>query len=505
MTSTLTTEPAVRGRRPLGYVIAVLMLVAIVSSFESTMMYTALPSLMKDFNTDASTASWVLTGFLLVGAASAAISGRLGDIFGRKRVLIILLIASLAGSIISLLSHDILGVIAGRAVQGLAGGLLPLCFGIIREAVAEKSLSIAISLVAGTAMLAGAAGNIVAGNIVDTLGWHYIFVFAAVLAVVTTAGALFLQGTRPDGPRDRIDWLGGILFAPGLGLVLLGINAAQGVGWASPIVIGSIGVGLIVLAGWVFWEVRHPKPMVNVRLFAKRNFGLTMLAGALLGIPLGISGFMGQLIMQYPTQAPVGFGISAGTAGTVSFCIGLFGFALSPLSGRIARHGRARTSLIIGASAGVIAAILTALSAAVWDSFPGFVISQIVLTVSTAFVLSSLPMLVVETAPAANTGEATGMYTVVQTAFSGVGTAVGVSILAAFTLPGAHFSSAGGYIAAFVLVAVLCLVALFIAFALRVNRTVEPGIGFDAVAAEGGPASASAEATAAANEPTATH
>ncbi|GAA1967925.1 MFS transporter [Agromyces allii] len=472
MTSTQTTEPAAASRRrPLAFVIAVLMLVAVVSSFESTMMYTALPSLITEFDSTESAVSWVLTGFLLVGAASAAISGRLGDIFGRKRVLIILLVASIAGSVISLVSNDIQGVILGRAVQGLAGGLLPLCFGIIRDAVASKHLTTAVSLVAGTAMLAGAAGNIIAGNILDAFGWRSIFAVAIGMAVVTVVGALFLRAETPVGPRDRIDWLGGILFAPGLALVLFGINAAHGLGWFSPIVLGCIVLGIAVLVGWYVWELRHPTPMVNVRLFAQRNLGLTMLAAALLGMPLGMSGYLGQLIMQYPTEAPVGFGMAAAAAGAVSFVIGLFGFALSPLSGRIARNGRARISLMIGASAGIIAAVLTALGAAVWHSFPAFVVSQVVLTVSTAFVLSALPMLVVESAPAKNTSEATGMYTVVQTAFTGVGTSLSTSIMAAFILPGAHFSSEAGYIAVFAVVAVLSLAALVVATQLRTPKS----------------------------------
>ncbi|MWB97561.1 MFS transporter [Agromyces seonyuensis] len=470
MTSTQTSDPTTAKRRPIGFVIAVLMLVAIVSSFESTMMYTALPGLITEFDSTESAVSWVLTGFLLVGAASAAISGRLGDIFGRKRVLVILLVASIAGSVISLLAADISGVIIGRAVQGLAGGLLPLCFGIIREAVAAKSLTVAVSLVAGTAMLAGAAGNIIAGVIIDSAGWRYIFVAAIAMTVVTVVGALFLHGSTPEGPRDRIDWLGGILFAPGLALVLFGINAAHGLGWVSPVVLGCIGLGVLVLVGWYFWERRHATPMVNVRLFSQRNLGLTMLAAALLGIPMGMAGYLGQLIMQYPTEAPVGFGLAAAAAGAVSFAIGLFGFALSPLSGRIARNGRARISLMIGAGAGVLAAVLTALGAAVMHSFPMFIVSQVVLTVSTAFVLSALPMLVVESSPAKNTSEATGMYTVIQTAFSGVGTSLSTSIMAGYIAEGSHFSSEAGYIAVFTLIAVLSLAAFVIAALLRTPK-----------------------------------
>jgi MFS family permease len=207
-----------------------------------------------------------------------------------------------------------------------------------------------------------------------------------------------------------------------------------------------------------------------VRYFAQRNLGLTYLITALTGFGLGGAGYLGQLIMQYPTAAPVGFGIPAGAAGLTSFCIGLFGFLLSPLAGRIARGGRAKTSFIISAVSGIIAAILTAMSATVWDSFPAFIFSQVILTISTAFLLSSIPMLVVEGAAAKNTSEATGISTVIQTASSGIGTSVSAAILGAFAVQLTQEfapSSETGYIVIFALTAVLTGIALVAALFLK--------------------------------------
>ncbi len=449
--------------KPFAYILTVLILAAVTSSFESTMMYTALPSLEEGFGVDISAASWVLTGFLLVGAASAAIAGRLGDVFGRKRVLLVLLIASVFGSVISLAIPTIGGVILGRAIQGVAGGIIPLAFGIIREHVNKKNLSIAIAVTAGAAMLAGAGGNLVSGYIVEFAGWHWIFVVSGVLTLLTTILAIWLPGSIRTGARDRIDWLGGILFAPAIGLILFGINVSTGLGWASPVVWTMMGVGLVLLAFWAIWEYRQKTPMVNVRYFAQRNLGLTYLITALTGFGLGGAGYLGQLIMQYPTAAPVGFGVAPGAAGLTSFCIGLFGFLLSPLAGRIARGGRAKTSFIISAVAGIIAAILTALSATVWDSFPAFIFSQVILTISTAFLLSSIPLLVVEGSAAKNTSEATGISTVIQTASSGIGTSVTAAILGVFAVQlTEHFapSSEIGYIIIFAVTAVLTGIAL---------------------------------------------
>ncbi|WP_394554780.1 MFS transporter [Agromyces sp. MMS24-JH15] len=471
----LTFTGAVRSAspRPFGYILSVLILAAVTSSFESTMMYTALPSLEAGFGVDISAASWVLTGFLLVGAASAAIAGRLGDVFGRKRVLVILLIASVAGSVISLVVPTIGGVILGRAVQGLAGGILPLAFGIIREHVSAKNLSIAIAVTAGAAMLAGAGGNLIAGYIVQFSSWQWIFVVSGVLTVVTTILAAWLPDSVRTGIRDRIDWLGGILFAPAIALILFGINVSTGLGWASPVVWGMIGIGALVLVFWAIWEAKQQAPMVNVRYFAQRNLGLTYLITALTGFGLGGAGYLGQLIMQYPTAAPVGFGIPAGAAGLTSFCIGFLGFLLAPVSGRVARGGHAKTSFVISAVTGIIAAVLTAMSATVWNSFPAFIVSQVILTVSTSFLLSSLPLLVVEGAAARNTSEATGISTVIQTAASGIGTSVSAAILAVFAIevsevaPGFEASTEQGYVVIFALTAVLTALALVAAIFLK--------------------------------------
>ncbi|MFT4306580.1 MAG: MFS transporter [Microbacterium sp.] len=468
--SPFTAAVRTSGSRSFPYILVVLVLAAVTSAFEATMMYTALPSLEEDFGVDISTASWVLTGFALVGAASAAISGRLGDVFGRKRVLIVLLLASILGSVVSLVVPSISGVILGRAIQGLAGGILPLAFGIVREHVKEKNLSVAVAVTAGAAMVAGAVGNVVAGYIVQFAGWHWIFVVSGVLTLVTAILAIWLPASLRSGQRDRIDWIGGILFAPGLALVLFGVNASTGLGWGSALVWGMIGIGGLVLVFWAIWEARISAPMVNVRYFAQRNLGLTFVITALTGFGLGGAGYLGQLIMQYPTEAPVGFGIDPGPAGLTSFCIGLFGFALSPLAGRIARGGRGRVSFTISAVAGIVAAVLTALSATVWDSFPLFVVSQLVLTVSTSFLLSSLPTLVIEGSAPENTSEVTGIQTVIQTAFSGVGTSVSSAILAVFAVQvavGFTPSSETGYVITFVVTAVLTAIALVVSFGLR--------------------------------------
>lgn len=467
----ITRRTDARPARPVPFIVGVLILAAIVSSFEATMMYTALPDIIVQFKTTPSNAGWILTGFLLVGAASAAISGRLGDAFGRRNVMIVVLAASIVGSLVSLGSNSLAGLIVGRSIQGLAGGLVPLCIGILRENLQKKSLPVAVAVVAGAAMWGGAAGNVVAGNIVDAWGWHKVFLVAALLAAATVVGACFLPRSVTRSGLGRIDWLGGLLLAPGIALALYGVNQSSSWGWSNSKTIGFVAGGIAVLALWVGWELRVDKPLINIRFFSDRKLGLTLIATALVSFgTLGVSGFAGQLIFQMPKMAPVGLGLTAGQAGDLSFAIGLVGFLITPLSGRISRNGRARNALVAGSVFGLAAAIASAL---LLSTVIGFVISQVVLTIATGLLLSSLPNLIVEGVPGSNTSEAQGVYMVTQTAFAGVGTSIGTVILSHHLVAGTPFSTRAGYNELFTMVGVAAAVAAVVGLFMRVGSLSE--------------------------------
>uniref|UniRef100_A0AAU3H5X1 MFS transporter n=1 Tax=Streptomyces sp. NBC_01401 TaxID=2903854 RepID=A0AAU3H5X1_9ACTN len=450
--------------------IALLVFADIVSAFESSMMFNALPRIISAFDTTPAAASWIITAFMLVAAASAAVCGRLGDIYGRRNVIIVLLLISMAGSIISIATGSLTGVIIGRAIQGVAGGVLPLCFGIARESLPKKHVPVGVALIAGAAMLAGAAGNIISGALIDYLDWHYIFVVAAVVALFSALGCTLLPGSTAVAAADRrrVRWFGSALFAPAIALVLYGVNEAESWGWTDARTFATILGGLLLLALWAWWELHAEHPMINLRLFSARKQALTMAATAVLAIgPVGATGFLLQMIMQAPKSAPVGLGLSATEAGWVSFCTAIFGFLLSPLSGRIAKRAGARRSLLIGSLFGVINAVTLALLHA---TLGGLIFSTVFLTVSTSFILSSLPTLVIEDVPAENTSEATGLNVVVRTAFSAVGTSMATLLLSRSLVSGTHFSTDGAYRQVFVLIGVCCVVAFVLALLIRPQK-----------------------------------
>lgn len=459
---------AVAGRhraRPVALIIAVLVLADIVSAFESTMMFNALPRLISEFHVTAVDASWVLTAFALVAAASAAVCGRLGDIYGRRRLLLVLLIASGAGSVVSIVSGTLPGVIAGRAIQGIAGGILPLCFGLIREHLPSKHIPVGVAMLASTSMLAGASGTIVSGVLIDTLSWHYIFVLAAVVAAVAAAGTALLPPSTATATVTRVDWLGAVLFVPAISLMLFGITNATRWTWGDGRTLGTVLGGLALLACWVWWELRTRDPLIDIRLFLDRNQGLTLLTNAILSAGVfGTTGLIIQLIMQTPTSAPVGLGMSATVAGAVTFAITSLCFFLSPVSGRIAARFGGRRALVIGTVFGVLAA---AAFAFLHDTIPGMICAVLVLNIGLAFMLTALPNLVVEGVPAEHTSAATGVNQVARTAFSGVGSAIASLILSLSLVPGTPFGTAGAYNGVFAVVAGASVVALVLSLFIR--------------------------------------
>ena len=259
-----------------------------------------------------------------------------------------------------------------------------------------------------------------------------------------------------------------MLFAPAIASVLYAITESSTWGWGSGKTLGFLFGGVVLLAAWVAWELSIDAPLLNVRYFANRKVGLTLLAAALISVgTLGMSGFVGQLIMQLPTMAPVGLGQSAGKAGDISFFVGLTGIIFAPLAGRV---GRSRAAFLVGAVFAVLAAIATA---TLLGSLAGFIFSQLVLTVATGFLMTSMPNLIVEGVPAAHTSEVSGIYQVVQNTFVGIGTSVGTVLLSNHLVAGTPFYSRTGFNQMFLLMGAAGVIAFVIGLFLRKGSVAE--------------------------------
>ncbi|WP_337110430.1 MFS transporter [Prescottella equi] len=470
-------------KRPVALIILGLILAELVGAFESGMALQLLYSNDPFFGTDIAKISWIVTAYSLVAAASVGICGRLGDQFGRRKILVVVLLLATAGSLVSALAPNVEVVIAGRGIQGIAACILPLTFGIARQALPEAKVPLAITLLGLTATAAGAGGILLAGVIIDHFTWPVMFYACAVLSVIA---CLFTPVMIPQDPPKamaggKVDYLGVVLFAVGIWAGLYAITKASDWGFTSSQTLLYAGVGVVVLAIWAKWELRVSDPVIQLRRFRNPKFSLTMVATGLSGLALlGMAGVFNKAVMRTPEHVPlpdgttidlpVGLGFTATQAGIPSVLGALVGFAISPMIARLCRTiGSART-VMIAFVIGIVAYLGFLFT---YSSAVAFVINMVVLVaLALGFALAGLPMLIVECVPQTETSAATGMQLVVRTAFTGVGTAAIGVILALSTVnvgTRSFLSETGLQIAVLVgvIVSVLGLATVYAASLLR--------------------------------------
>jgi MFS family permease len=443
-------------------VLIALIVIEIFAVFETAMAIAAIPNFMKVFEADAAAAGWTTTAYLLVGASSAATAGRLGDIFGRRNVLVVILAGAACGSLISVLAGDLWMITVGRGVQGLAAGALPLSFGLVRELLPERRVPLAIALLGGIVPICTGAGALLAGVLIDHSGWRLLFIVATAMGAAASLTALAgLPRTPGIRPRPPVDMVGAVLLVPATGGVLFGVSRAEEWGWSDARVLAAIAVGLVALALWVWWERSVREPIVDVRQFTDRKVALTTLATILIGAgPMGAAALLTPMVLQLPDASPIGQGLSATTAGVVMVVASTIGYGGAAVSGRIAEVVGARWAL-------VVAGVLYIAGAGMWifmaKSLPGTVLCTGLLAVGSAFAYSALANLIVEVVPSEQTAAATGMNRVTLNVAVATGLSITAVILTVSTVPGTHLPTEKALTAACLFMVACSAVSLLLA------------------------------------------
>ncbi len=417
----------------------VLVIAEVVAAFETSMAMQLLYAPGDFFSKDINLLVWIVTAYALAGALATSFVGRLGDQFGRRNVLIAVLVISIVGSVISALAPNLAVVVIGRALQGVSAAVLPLCIGIVRASFPEAKIAVGVAVVTTSALVAGAAGSLVGGIVLDIASWHWIFWCAAILATVAVIALLAFVNRDPRSTlakTSRIDWIGGALFGIGIAAALFGATKSKDLGWTDPLVLACVIGGVAAIALWFVWERRVTDPMIDVRMFADKKFSLGMLATALIAVgPIGMSSILSITIYRTPNQIPgadgttidlpVGLGQTATMAGVLGFITAAAAFATAPLIGRISDRMGARTGLMIGSVLTIIGLGIVCIAP---TSFPIAFTGLIISVLGTGFLYSGMPTVIVECVPPERTSAATGVNAVIRTTFQAVASSI-VAIL----------------------------------------------------------------------------
>jgi len=433
----------------------VVMLVAVLQ----TLVVPVLSGIGEQLGASTSAVGWVVTANLLAAAVMTPILGRLGDVHGKRPVLLAILLIMVIGSLLAAATSSLLLLIVGRVLQGASYGLFPLGIAVLRDALPAERLTSAMAIVSGTLGVGGGFGLVLTGVLTSGHSdYHRIFWLAAAVSVIGLALAWWVVPSAEHAAGGSVDWSGGAVLGVSLILLLLPLSQAHLWGWGSVATIGCfLGFG-VVFPAWVLMERRITIPLVAPTMLVNRPVLVTNLAGLCVGMAMFIS-FLGvSTFVQAPT-ALAGYGFTASVlAASVVYLLpgALVGVLVSPLAGRLVRRAGGRITLVLAlalCTAGF--ALLTLLHTATWQVIVGAVLVNSGVSVGYA----AMPALLVAEVAAEDTGVANSVNSIARAVGSAIASAVVVTLLASELLPGGGLPTEGVFTTIFGIGTGLCVLA----------------------------------------------
>ena len=405
----------------------------------------ALLTIQQDLGTSATGAAWILTAYLLSASVLTPIAGRLGDMFGKKRALVTVLVVLAIGTALAGLATSIGLMIVARVVQGAGGAVFPLAFGIIRDEFPRERVPHGIALISAIMGIGGGLGIVLAGPIVQHMDYHWLFWFPLVGVIAATVGIVVFVPESPIRTPGRIDPLGGLLLGGWLVALLVGVSEAPGWGWTSGRTIGCFVAAAVLLVAWVRAETRSDAALVDMQMMRLPIVWMTNVAALLIGFGMFASFVLVPEFVEMPTSTGYGFGASVTQAGIYMLPSTIGMLLAGPVAGRMSAGRGSRRPLQIGAVASCVAFVLLAVAhSESWQIY----LAMLIMGIGIGFAFASMANLIVEAVPAAQTGVATGMNTIVRSTGGAVGAQISAVIIAA-TVTSAGFPTEAGFTAAF--------------------------------------------------------
>jgi EmrB/QacA subfamily drug resistance transporter len=439
------------------------LLVAVLSfSLLQTMPVPALPNLQQEFSTSTTTVSWVLSAFLLTASVATGLLGRLGDMFGKRRVLLACLAVSALGTLLAALAPSIGALIAARGIQGVGAATFPLAFGIVRDEFPRERVPVAIGWISSTFGIGFGVGLVIPGLIVDALGWRWIFWLMLLVLLAAVAAVTAFVRESPVRSPGRIDWAGAVLLAGGLVALLLAISEGRAWGWGSGRILGLFAAAVVLLGVFGFVEKRLTAPLIDIELLGRRAVLTSNITALIIGFGMYGAFTLVPLLVETPARVGYGFGASVTEAGVFIIPMAVTMLFASPLAGRLGARLGFKVPLVLACVIGAIGFVLFA--AAHHTEWPIY-LGNGVLGIGVGFAFASLANLVVSAVDPRQTGEATGINTIMRTIGGTFGAQIASTIVTSEFITGTRVPTESGYTTAFTLSAIAMGVAALAALA----------------------------------------
>jgi MFS family permease len=333
-TSAQSSQPEGLDRETL-IVAGVVLLGAIMSILDTTVVNVAIDHLAVAFHSSLTTIQWVITGYTLALAAVIPVTGWAADRFGTKRIYMWSLVLFTIGSVLSGLAWSAGSLIFFRVLQGIGGGMImPAVMTIMTKKAGPHRMGRVMGVLGVPMLLAPILGPILGGWLVDSASWRWIFFINVPIGIVAfTLAMIVLESDQPQ-PAHRLDWLGMLLLSPGLAVFIFGLAESSTFGFGSVRSWGPTVAGVVLIAAWFIHTWRTPNPLIELRTFAHTRAGAA--AGTFLLFAISVFGTMLLVPLYYQAVR----GASALQAGLLMAPGGLGAMLLMPLAGRLTdRYG----------------------------------------------------------------------------------------------------------------------------------------------------------------------
>jgi EmrB/QacA subfamily drug resistance transporter len=442
--------------------VGVLALAGITVSLMQTLVIPLIPQFPGLLQATPTDATWVVTVTLLAASVATPVVGRLADMFGKRRMLLISLLLMVAGSIVGALSDTLIPLVVGRTLQGLGGGVIALGISLMRDLLPAERLGSATALMSASLGVGGALGLPAASLVAQYADWHVLFWVAAGLGALVAVLVLTIVPESPMRSGGRFDAVGAVLLSAALVCLLLAISKGGQWGWTSGVIITLFVAAAVVLALWAWWELRIRQPLVDLRISARRQVLLTNIASAVFGFSMFAMSLVLPQLLQMPAETGYGLGQTILAAGLVMGPSGLVMMAMSPVSARISAAYGPKVTLMVGAvvmAIGYGAAIF--MTAEIWQ----VVVVSAAIAAGVGLAYGAMPALVMAAVPVTHTAAANSLNTLMRAIGTAVASAVIGVILAQMTTSFGplSFPSQDGFRVVLALGAAAALVALAIA------------------------------------------
>jgi EmrB/QacA subfamily drug resistance transporter len=470
MSAATTSAPYVGAERAQPrLVLLVLGLAALAYSMLSSMVVPALPTIQHALGTSETGVTWLLTGYLLSASVGTSILGRLGDMYGKEKLLLVTLVLLSAGTLLAAVSNSLALLIAARVVQGAGGGIFPLAMGIVRDEFPPQKVPGSIGLLSAILGVGGGIGIVLAGVIVQHLNYHWLFWIPLVALI---AAALLTWAFVPESPvrmPGSINWPAAALMSIGITAALIAVSETTTWGWGSYKALGLLAGGIAACGIWVWREVASREPLVDMTMMRIRGVWTANLVAFLVGAGLYSSFIVLPQFAQLPTSTGFGFGASVVVSGLYLLPSAVAMFLVGSAAGRISARYGSRLSLAAGTAVTAAAFLLLTLA---HGAPADFLIASALMGIGIGLAFAALGNIVIHAVPAGQSGVASGVNTVMRTLGGALGGQLSATFIANHVTHG--LPTVTGFTETFVMATIF--LAVGIAASLLVPRPARPSV-----------------------------